>query len=1060
MNLRKKVNIYALMMPEISKRINYYDINKGRLISPYFVTLQDATEIKTHYQTFLEYNFSVRAQTHYGYYNCIIGIKDNKIIKTMCECEQFNLTSSCKHLGACFYHYSDEMFKAESESLIDISKKVIDRYYTKKAQIKKELKLEINILINHHKDNYYGDYNEVIVKALIGNTKMYNLTSHFNRFYECLTSEEGNYKFGKELDYNYKDYYLTDANLKIIKALHKYYEVPSYNRDDNKLIDLLESLDNFSFTINNHQIDHIEESFPIESNIKKVDDKYIVDFDLNEILAITDDYTYIYYKGNVYHLKTQEKSLIEDLIDNQLQSLEVNKDDLNTFSNGLLKIIKAKAIVDETAKDDIIISAKPEPEIYFDISSNIIKAKLILNYNGIETEYFKQSAGIIRDDEYENEIVADILSYGFSLNKNKLELTELNEQVSFLEYGLNELAQKYKVFTSEKLKKVNLKNQTSVYSMFSIGQDNIMNYDFSLDGINQNEIVNIFKDIRAKKKYYRLKNGDILNLEDDHLKELEDITSKMEITDEDIINGKGEIQKYRAIYLDSLKSSRYKYLKTDNLFTEFIENFYKYKNASLTIDEAELKTLRDYQLTGVKWLYNISKTGFGGILADEMGLGKTIQTIYYIKQILLDDQNSKFLIVVPTALVYNWKHEFEMFGSKIKVSIVSGQKVLREKLLETEANVYITSYGMLREDAEIYNEKTFHTMIIDEAQNIKNHMAGITQTVKGIKATTKFALTGTPIENSPLELWSIFDFVMPGFLSDLMRFKAKYKIKDFDDETNKLLSSLSSQITPFILRRKKQDVIKELPPKIENNIYVELTDEQKKLYVAELEDIKKKMNDIMASDGINKVRFLILQLLTKLRQLCIDPRIIYENYNGGSNKIDSLILTLKENMANGNKVLVFTSFRTALNLVASELVKEHIPFYVIEGSVSGLERNKRVDEFNARNTPAVFLITLKSGGVGLNLASASTVIHLDLWWNPQAENQATDRAHRIGQKNVVEIIHLICKGTIEEKILEMQKKKIELSNKIIDGEVKDKNVISELTEKDIKELLAYENSDL
>ena len=350
-------------------------------------------------------------------------------------------------------------------------------------------------------------------------------------------------------------------------------------------------------------------------------------------------------------------------------------------------------------------------------------------------------------------------------------------------------------------------------------------------------------------------------------------------------------------------------------------------------------------------------------------------------------------------------------------------------------------------------------MVIDEAQNIKNNMAGITKVVKKINATTKFALTGTPLENSILELWSIFDFIMPGFLSSLTKFQTKYKIKDFDEQSEELLANLSKQINPFILRRKKKDVYEELPDKLINDIYIDLLDEQKKLYVAELEKVKDEMENIIHDDGISKARFLILQLLTKLRQICIEPSIVYDDYNSGSNKIDTLLNITNEYINNGHKILIFSSFKTALNIVRDKLSKAKIKNYMLDGSVPSKNRIEMVDNFNANDDVKVFLIMLKSGGTGLNLTSADVVIHLDLWWNPQAENQATDRAHRIGQKNTVEVIHLITKGTIEEKILELQNKKRVLSDKLIDGEKRDQNILANLTESDIKHLLSYENND-
>lgn len=456
-------------------------------------------------------------------------------------------------------------------------------------------------------------------------------------------------------------------------------------------------------------------------------------------------------------------------------------------------------------------------------------------------------------------------------------------------------------------------------------------------------------------------------------------------------------------------------------------------------------------------MYSIQKSGFGGILADEMGLGKSLQTIYFLKQLIKENNADKFLIVVPTSLAYNWENEIKKFAPTINYKILAQNRKERRYQLENlkDTNVIITTYGLLREDKEYYQNMTFKVMIIDEGQNIKNPNTEITKTVNSIKAQTKFALTGTPIENSVAELWSIFNFIMPGFLGSKQKFEEKYKIKDFDENTNKKLETLSKLINPFILRRKKIDVITDLPEKIENNIYIELTKEQKKIYLAELEKVQKQTEEMLKNEGITKVRFEILKLLTKLRQICVNPNILYSNYDGGSGKITELINIVKNSIENGHKILIFTSFLTAINLTRQEFTKQGITSYTIDGSVSGKKRNELVNKFNTDNTN-VFFITIKAGGTGLNLTGADIVIHLDLWWNPQAENQATDRAHRIGQKNTVQVIKLITKGTIEEKILELQNKKKLLSDKLIDSN-NNENAFSKLTEKDIKDLLSHEN---
>ena len=501
-------------------------------------------------------------------------------------------------------------------------------------------------------------------------------------------------------------------------------------------------------------------------------------------------------------------------------------------------------------------------------------------------------------------------------------------------------------------------------------------------------------------------------------------------------------------------------MTTNHLFSELIEKFHSYKDVFVSFTEEEVRILRNYQVVGVKWLYNIYKCGFGGILSDEMGLGKSIQFIYFIKQVLKEKKNAKILIVAPTALVYNWKSEFDKFGSEISYKVYAESRSSRRRQLEnsSEVQVFITTYGLIKQDQNIYCNMNFEIIAIDEAQNIKNIHSQITKIIKSLKAHSMFALTGTPLENSVLELFSIFDFIMPGYFSNSTTFQKKYCIKDIDDGSLKVIDDLNLKIKPFILRRKKSDVLVDLPDKLINNIYIDLNDEQKKLYVAQLERTKIEFDKVIEKDGFQKGGLKIFQLISKLRQLCIDPRLLYYNYEGGSTKIESLISIVQGILANEHKILIFTSYKKALDIVKRELKGMNISFYVIDGSVSSKRRMELVSQFNQDDT-SVFLITLKAGGMGLNLTSADVVIHLDLWWNPQVENQATDRAHRIGQKNTVEVIKLICKGTIEERILELQEKKKILSDKLIDGDSRDENIISSLTEKDIRRLLSLDYED-
>ena len=416
------------------------------------------------------------------------------------------------------------------------------------------------------------------------------------------------------------------------------------------------------------------------------------------------------------------------------------------------------------------------------------------------------------------------------------------------------------------------------------------------------------------------------------------------------------------------------------------------------------------------------------------------------------------MIVCPTSLVYNWKKEFDKFAPELSYITVADNKNKRLEVINNfdKYNVFITSYGLIRNDNDEYEDKNFDVCIIDEAQAIKNYQAGMTREIKKIKARTKIALTGTPLENSIMELWSIFDFIMPGYLNSVGRFREMYNIRDVDQDSLDALSRLNYQIKPFILRRKKSDVIFDLPDKIENNIYLDLPDKQKKLYMSVLKETEREYQEILATEGITKARFKILQLLMRLRQICVDPNIVYENYTGESIKMERLLETVQNYVSDGHKILIFSSFKMVIDRVKNLFDKNNISSYMISGEVKSKTRMELVDKFNSDSTNC-FLITLKSGGTGLNLTGADVVIHLDIWWNPQVENQATDRAHRIGQTNKVSVVKFVTRGTIEEKIIELQNKKKILSENLIEG--KADSMLGSLSEAEIKSLLSYGEDD-
>lgn len=1046
------------MLEDILKYVNrsdldnglYYDNRKVKYVGNSYNSLN------------IKYRYVVMSESISKSYIVTAEVNSKKeIVDTSCTCPQFENTSSCKHLAAVLVKYQGEHFNIGEDSF---DKRIVTNLLEKvktisnlNKNVKKEAHIVPYLKLERYR-NYYGDTREVSYYTLrfkIGYDKLYVLGNKVNSFLDKYYNY-GEVKFGKDFTYSNKTYYFNSDSKKIINlidyAYSKVYRVDSYLYLNKNLLDNLFSIvDSIEVEYSNSTKKlPLLTKIPFSFNITKNKDDHIlnIDYDLSTLTNLDDDYHYLIDKEGIYKLNEIESIVIRSLLEEDVNSLTFSKDKFNEFKDYLIPMIKDNVTLDE-AVDDLIITKTPKVKLYFDITNLYIESKIIFIYNDREVNYLdRNSDSIVRDKDYENRVYQDVIKYGFD---DELKLYDIDLVGYFLEVGLDLLADNYNVYTSEKLKNTNLVKKVSGSTSFSIGSDNILNYEFQLDNIDCKELDDIFLNLKKKKKYYRLKNGDLLDLLDPSIRELEELKEDLELD-----NDKGEIPKFRALYLDSLRVKN-KFIKTNSIFDNFVNNLKKYKDTSISFTDYEDKLLRSYQKDGVKWLYNLYKCDLGGILADEMGLGKSLQTIIFIKKVLEEDSNAKILIVTPTSLVYNWDNEFKKFSDDIKRQIFVGLKKERHDSLKSyDGNVYITSYGILREDLKIYKEFNFKVMIIDEAQNIKNPTAMITKSVKSINSKIKLALTGTPIENSILELWSIFDYIMPGFLSNKNKFSEKYKIgKDFDDETNYTINKLREQVKPFILRRKKQDVLVDLPDKIENSIYIDLSDEEKKIYASLVKETKEKLEELVSEDfSHNKME--ILTLLTRLRQVCIDPKIIFDNYNRTSSKIENLVNVVREAVDNNHKILLFTSFRTALEIVRENLTKEGITSYVIDGSVSSKKRQELVDRFNADDTN-IFLIMLKSGGTGLNLTSADIVIHLDLWWNPQAENQATDRAHRIGQKNTVEVIKLITKGTIEEKILTLQEKKKILSDKLIENCTDDISSFQRLSIDDIRELLKYNN---
>ena len=623
-----------------------------------------------------------------------------------------------------------------------------------------------------------------------------------------------------------------------------------------------------------------------------------------------------------------------------------------------------------------------------------------------------------------------------------------------LDRGIPEILQRSEVRMTDRFKALKVRNR----SKFDIGlsvESNLLDISVTSSNLSPEELLDILYSYKKKKKFITLKNGDFFKLDDNEsIAQLVEMMEALHVSPKEFVTGKMHIPAYRALYLDKMmEASQDIYATRDSRFKSLIKEFKTIEDADFEVPKTLKSTLRKYQSVGYRWLRTLDTHSFGGILADDMGLGKTLQVITVLLAVKNENPgNSRpALIVTPASLVYNWREELAAFAPSLAVSLIAGTAKERAGMIAAwrDNDVLVTSYDLLKRDISEYEGKQFRFLVADEAQYVKNRTTAAAKSLKLVKADTRFALTGTPIENRLGELWSIFDYLMPGLLYSYDDFRTGFEAPIMKSENEEIREQLRKMVTPFILRRKKADVLKDLPDKLEEVRYAHMESKQQKLYDGQVVRMRKKLQSTSETD-FRKGKIEILAELTHIRQICCDPSLMLEDYDGKSAKRE-LCLELIDSLIDGDhRALIFSQFTSMLEKLEEDLKKRGIEYYKITGATPKAKRMELVKAFNEGTVP-LFLISLKAGGTGLNLTGADVVIHYDPWWNTAVQDQATDRAHRIGQTKIVNVYKLIVKGTIEEKIVEMQMSKQKLADDILSGE----GVASAaLSREDLLELLA------
>lgn len=616
--------------------------------------------------------------------------------------------------------------------------------------------------------------------------------------------------------------------------------------------------------------------------------------------------------------------------------------------------------------------------------------------------------------------------------------------------GVEELAKLGNVYCTSRFKNVGKTKGTSVSVGVSVSSG-MLELDLLTQDMSEDELLELLKNYKRNSRYYRFKSGEFVDLQQSSLQMLFEMMESLHMSPKDFVKGKMHLPLYRTLYLDKMLEEHSEVYNTrDVQFKQIIKNMKSVSESDYDVPPSLDKIMRNYQKNGFRWMRTLEDCGFGGILADDMGLGKTLQTISVLLSAKENGIEGTSLIVSPASLVFNWGEEFEKFAPQLKVALLAGKAEDRTQIISDydKYDVLVTSYDVLKRDIDQYDGKAFSYEVIDEAQYIKNQTTAAAKAVKLINSRARFALTGTPIENRLSELWSIFDYLMPGFLYTYDAFRRDFENPIVKYEDEEMMGRLQKMVKPFIMRRLKKDVLKDLPDKLEESRVVRFDGEQRRLYDAQVVRMKNELAGGNEED-FNKNKLKVLAELMKIRQICCDPHLCFENYNGPSAKLESCLELIDSAIEGGHKILLFSQFTSMLAIIEDELRKKDISFYKITGETSKQDRLSMVKQFNEDDTP-IFLISLKAGGVGLNLTGADVVIHYDPWWNVAVQNQATDRAHRIGQTKKVTVYKMIAKGTIEEKIMKLQETKKDLADNIINGD----NVgIGSMSKDDIMELL-------
>lgn len=974
-----------------------------------------------------------------------INLANKRLEEVRCSCEDFKELSQyksmfmCEHLTATAYKFLHLLYKKNEKGRESSNKVSTDN--PQKVGLDFDIYLACKSLQN--KIQY-----EVEFRIGVGHK---HLITDLRGFIRAFENKESIF-FNNQFAYNPKEHRITTESMKIIDYIKLYsnrnssivgrYLIIS-SKDLRIFLEVLgERKIKFKFKGIEYESSILRKNLPIKFTIKEKNNHFVLAAHKKRPIPLN-SLRDVYFLDNHIYI-----SPLEQLKEYNFLRSKFNEQGEIFFNRtmadykriiSLIKGISEEVILSESVKS--FISNAVNFELFFYIEDSVTNCIIYAVYNGRKINILEKdevNIQIVRDISREEKAIIKLESLGFKRAKDKFEFIGSEEELFRIVNGDEKILSSIGTINFGKgIKDINIIRGSDIEVDFIDNGENLK-LNYKIGDIDRAELNDIFKSFKDNNKFYSGKNNYFIDFQDEGIKRFFNLIEIIE-EEKNIHDGSIQVDKNKAVYLlEGTRNNSFKLGNGVNLLKDIENKLGNIDKLKYPLPNKLKANLRDYQVDGFIWFKNTSYLGFGGILADEMGLGKTVQAIAF----LTSEEKKKSLIITPASLIYNWKNEIDKFAPSLKTAIAHGNGLDLNSVIDkyNEYDLILTTYGTLRNNTESFCSINFDYCIIDEAQNIKNPTTQIAISVKKIIAKVKFALTGTPIENNLIELWSIFDFIMPGYLYSKDIFEKKF-IANGEDKTK----DIKTLIKPFILRRTKNEVIKDLPDKIENTIFIDMPPEQRNIYDSFIKEVKEKIKNTG-----NKIE--IFTYLTRLRQICLDPALILKNYQGGSGKIEFAIELIEDQVALKGKLLLFSQFTSALKNIGEILKEKNINFLYLDGSISSKERIRLVNEFNNNDNIRIFLISLKAGGTGLNLTSANMVIHFDPWWNPAVENQATDRAHRIGQRNVVEVVKLVASRTIEEKIILLQENKRELIDNIITGELKSSEALNKLTRDELIEI--------